>query len=166
MHPRNLQDSSHVPQLSSTPLQLLHRASALNHHQMLPCHNEPEQPGFWPADVARIPSGSGARSCKTEPPAESWQHSQTSSLPSSYRKSVGSRNSRSAQELDTQPGVEGNTLVLFFSLACVDQCLRLCVVRLSCSAESSDSTAESHQLSRKKRGKPKHSSDRDHGSLE
>lgn len=58
------------------------------------------------------------------------------------------------------------TLASFFPLACVDHLLRLCVVRLSCSAESSDGTTGSNQLSRKKRGKTKRSSDRDHGSPE
>lgn len=168
MHPRSphhLQDSSYGPHFSSTPLQLHHWASGLSHHQFLPSHNEPEQPWFWPAAVAGIPSGSEARFFKTEPPAESWHHSQTSSGPNSYRNSVGSRNRRSAQELDTQPGVEA-TLSSFFPLACVDHLLCLCVVRLSCSAESSDCTTGSNQLSRRKRGKPQRSSDRDHGSPE
>lgn len=58
------------------------------------------------------------------------------------------------------------TLSSFFPLACVDHLLCLCAVRLSCSAESSDSTTGSNQLSRKKRGKTQRSSDRDHGSPE
>lgn len=111
-NPHHPQDSTRAPpHLPSNPLQLYHQASGLSLHQSLPWQNVPDQPWFWTAAAAGITSGPEARFCMTEPTAESGQHSQMSSAPSSYKKSAGSRNSPSDQELDTQPGVERNICV-------------------------------------------------------
>lgn len=69
-----------------------------------------EQPWLWTAATAGISSGPEAPICMTEPAADSEQHSQMSSTPSSYKNSPGKRNSPSGQELDIQPGVEHSCL--------------------------------------------------------
>lgn len=111
-NPHHPQDSTCSPlHLPSNPLQLYHQASDLSLHQSLPRPNVPDQSWFWTAAAARSTSDPEARFCMTEPTAESGQHSQMSSAPSSYKKSAGSRNSPSGRELDTQPGVERNICV-------------------------------------------------------
>lgn len=116
--PRNAhhpQDSTRAPpNLLSNPLPLYRQEEGLGLHQSLPRQNVPDQPWFWTAAAAGIPSGPGSRFCMPEPPAESGQHSQMSSAPSSYKQSAGSRNSPSGQELDTQPGVEYICVFIFF----------------------------------------------------
>lgn len=157
--PRNPEDSTCAPpHLPSNPLQFYHQVSGHRLHQSLLWQNVPDQPWFWPAAAAGTSSGPEARFCVAEPSAESGQHSQMSSAPSSYKKSAGNRNSPSGLELDTQPGLKCNicVFIIIFFPACIHQCLRLCVVRLLCSADVSDSTTESSQVSRKKRGKSKH----------
>lgn len=68
-----------------------------------------------------------------------------SSAPSPYKKSAGSRNRPSGQELDPS--------------RCERPYLCLYVVDLLCSADGSDSTTESSQVSGKQRGKLKHTPD-------
>lgn len=117
-NPHHPQDSTHLPpHLPSNPPQLYHQASGLSLHQSLPWQNVPDQPWFWTAAAARSTAGPEARFCVTEPPAESRQHSQMSSPPSSDDESAGSRNCPSGPELDTQPGVERNICVFSVSFS-------------------------------------------------
>lgn len=155
--PHHSQDSTRAPpHLPSNPLQVHHQASGLGLPQSLPRQNVLEQPWLWTAATAGISSGPEAPTCMTEPAADSEQHSQMSSTPSSHKKSTAKRKSPAGQELDIQPGVEHSCLYRSFFFTCIHRCLCLCVVSLLCSADGSDSTTGSRQVSRKKRGKSKH----------
>lgn len=109
--PHHSQDSTRAPpHLPSNPLQVHHQASGHDLHQSLPRQNVLEQPRLWSAATAGISSGPEAPTCMTEPAADSEQHSQMSSTPSSHKKSTAKRNSPAGQELDIQPGGEHSCL--------------------------------------------------------
>lgn len=115
-----------------TPPRLPPDPLPLSPHQSLPWQNVPGQPWFWTTAAARATSGPEARFCVTEPTTESRQHSQTSSTPSPSKKSAGSRNSPSGQELDSQPGVKHNICV--FTIAFSFQLYLPMVTSVCCSS--------------------------------